>query len=86
MNLAQGRKRSVGCESNSRMRRSRNARETLETLLALDRMVVELSLRTYGVSRHQRSLMRKQNRRLHHAVRKHLPQFLETARRQAFGT
>jgi hypothetical protein len=53
--------------------------EMLDMLLALDRMVVELSLRVYKVSRRERSLMREQNRRLHRAVRKHLPRLLETS-------
>jgi hypothetical protein len=60
-----------GCESN----------ETLEALLALDRMVIEVSLRAYGVPRGQRSLMRRQNRRLHRQVRAQWPRLLEIARK-----
>jgi hypothetical protein len=45
----------------------------LDILLALDRMVVELSMRVYKVPRRHRFIMREQNRRLHDAVREHLP-------------
>jgi hypothetical protein len=41
----------------------------LEILLALDRTVVELSMRIYNIPRRDRSRMRAQNRRLHEAVR-----------------
>lgn len=57
-----------------------NAREMLEFLLALDRSVVEVSMRLYNVDPHDRGGMRRQNRQLHAAVRKGLPQFLKVAR------
>jgi hypothetical protein len=49
----------------------------LEILLAFDRTVVELSMHAYNLPRRQRFAMRKQNRRLHDAVRERLPQLLE---------
>ena len=48
----------------------------LDVLLALDRMLVEVSMRLYNVPRHDRLTMRKQNRHLHAAVRQHLPRLL----------
>jgi len=45
----------------------------LDSLLALDRMVVELSMHVYNIPRGDRFLVREQNRRLHDAVRKRLP-------------
>ncbi len=54
--------------------------KVLDILLALDRMVVEFSMRKYNVSRRDRFTMRAQNRRLHDAVREHLPRFLEPSR------
>lgn len=55
----------------------------LELMLAMDRMVVESSLRAYGLPRRERSLIRRHNRRLHHVVREHLPRWLETGRKRA---
>lgn len=49
----------------------------LDILLALDRMVVELSMRFYNIPRRDRFAMREQNRRLHDAVRERLPRFAE---------
>jgi hypothetical protein len=49
----------------------------LEILSAFDRGVVELSMGLYNVSRHDRMLMRQQNRRLHRALRKCLPRLLK---------
>jgi hypothetical protein len=46
-----------------------NADKLLDSLLALDRRVIERSLRIYNVSRRERSRMRAQMRRLHQAVR-----------------
>ena len=45
----------------------------LEALLALDRVIVEISMRMYNVSDGDRSLVRKQNRRLHKMFREHFP-------------
>jgi len=55
--------------------------EMLDVLLALDRMLVEVSMRLYNVPRHDRHTMRKQNRHLHAAVREHLPRLLKPSRR-----
>ena len=51
--------------------------QMLEILSAFDRGVVELSMGLYNVSRHDRMLMRQQNRRLHRALRKCLPRLLK---------
>jgi hypothetical protein len=47
--------------------------QELDALLTLDRRVLEFSMRIYKVSRRDRLMIRKQNRRLHDAVRQHLP-------------
>ena len=54
----------------------------LDVLLALDRMVVEVSMHLYDVKRKDRSAIRHNNRRLHAAVRKQLPQILRRSRTQ----
>jgi len=56
-------------------------RQMLDVLLALDRMLVEVSMRLYNIPRHDRLTMRKQNRHLHAAVREHLPRLLKRSRR-----
>jgi len=48
----------------------------LDILSACDRGVVEFSMGLYNVPRRDRVLMRQQNRRLHRALRKCLPQLL----------
>ena len=55
-------------------------RRMLEVLLALDRMVVEVSMHLYNVERQDRSHIRHSNRRLHAAVRKQLPRILKRSR------
>lgn len=45
------------------------ANKLLDSLLALDRRVVERSLRIYNIPRHERTRMRAQMRQLHKAVR-----------------
>lgn len=54
--------------------------EMLDTLLALDKMVIEVSMNLYDIGHRDRSRMRSQNRRLHAAVRKHLPKFFQRSR------
>ena len=54
--------------------------QMLDFLLALDRMVVEVSMHLYNVGRQDRLQIRHSNRRLHAAVRKQLPQFLKRSR------
>jgi hypothetical protein len=44
-----------------------------DTLLALDRAVVELSMHIYNLPAQDRFVMREQNQRRHDAVREHLP-------------
>jgi len=61
---------------------STNLDEMLETLFALDRSVVEVSMQLYSVGRRERQKMRSQNRRLHAAVRHQLPRLLELAGRK----
>ena len=56
--------------------------EMLDHLLALDRMLIEVSMRLYKVPRRDRFTMRAQNRRLHDAVRQHLPRLLKPSRSQ----
>jgi hypothetical protein len=46
----------------------------------LDRMLVEVSMRLYNVPRHDRFTMRKQNRRLHAAVREQMPRLMQPSR------
>lgn len=52
----------------------------LDVLLALDRMVVEVSMHLYDVKHKDRSTIRHNNRRLHAAVRKQFPQIIKRAR------
>jgi hypothetical protein len=49
----------------------------LEILSACDRGVVEFSMGLYNVPRRERALMRRQNRRLHRALKACLPQLLQ---------
>jgi len=67
-------KRGAVCDQ--RMRQS-DAKERLDTLLALDRMMVEVSMHVYDLSEADRLLMRKQNRRLHRLFRRHFPRLRE---------
>ena len=62
--------------------RPRDPKEMLDVLLALDRMLVEVSMRLYNVPGHDRSTVRKQNRRLHAAVRQQLPRLLKASPNQ----
>jgi len=57
-----------------------NPSQMLDVLLALDRMVVEVSMHLYNVERQDRSQIRHSNRRLHAAVRKQLPRILKRSR------
>ncbi len=51
----------------------------LEVLFALDRMVVEVSMQLYNVDDRDRARMRRENRRLHAALRRHFPSLLKRA-------
>ena len=57
------------------MRRN-NLNQVLDRLLTFDRSLVEFSMRLYQIPRRDRIAMRKQNRRLHHALRECLPRLL----------
>lgn len=48
----------------------------LDVFLAFDRVVVELNMAIYNVSRRDQVLMRRQNRCLHETLRTRLPQVL----------
>jgi hypothetical protein len=61
----------------------RDPEEMMDTLLTLDRMLVEISMRLYNVPRRDRFTMRKHNRRLHAAVRQQLPRLLTPSRSRA---
>lgn len=56
--------------------------EMLEMLFALDRSLVEVSMQLYNVDRRSRSEMRRDNQRLHTAMRNQLPRLLKSARRK----
>lgn len=47
--------------------------QMLDLLLALDQMLVEVSMHLYNVTDRDRSRIRRNNRRLHAAVRRELP-------------
>ncbi|SPE44203.1 hypothetical protein SBA7_300046 [Candidatus Sulfotelmatobacter sp. SbA7] len=68
------------CELPNQLTSESDRNQVLDILLALDRMVVELSMRVYNIPRRDRFIMRKQNRRLHAAVREHLPRLAEPSR------
>jgi hypothetical protein len=69
--------------SSARLIRRASPTQMLEDLFALDQMLVEVSMQLYNVNRRERSKMRAQNRRLHAAVRRHLPQLITRYRRQS---
>jgi hypothetical protein len=57
-------------KSRNRVRNERGSRSTLESLLALDAALVELSMHLYNVPGRERSVLRLQTRRLYRAVRR----------------
>ena len=61
------------CELRNQAASQSDVNKVLDILLALDRMVVELSMRVYRVPRRDQSIMREHNRRLHAAVRERRP-------------
>jgi hypothetical protein len=71
-----------GRKLRSRVLSPQDPAEMLDHLLDLDRMLVEVSMRLYKVPRRDRFTMRAQNRRLHDAVRQHLPRLLKPSRSQ----
>lgn len=56
--------------------RASDVDKLLNALRTLDRIVIEISSRIYKIPPRERAAMREQNRRLHHAIREHLSQFL----------
>lgn len=60
--------------------RQHDPEQMMDVLLALDRMLVEISMRLYNVPGRDRFTMRKHNRRLHATVRQHLPRLLTPSR------
>jgi hypothetical protein len=56
--------------------------QMMDVLLALDRMLVEVSMRLYNLPRGEQRAMRKQNRHLHKTVRQHLPRLLKRSSRR----
>ena len=56
--------------------------QMMDVLLALDRMLVEVSMHLYKLPRHEQLAMRKQNRHLHKTVRQHLPRLLKRSARR----
>jgi hypothetical protein len=71
------------CKQHTQRFNRRDPEEMMDTLLALDRMLVEISMRLYNVPRRDRFTMRKHNRRLHAAVRQQLPRLLTPSRSRA---
>jgi len=61
-------------------RRRTELQRALDLFLAVDQGVVEFSMDIYNLSRRERMAMRKQNRRLHHALREQLPQLFQPTR------
>jgi len=57
--------------------RVREVYKLLDSFRALDRSVVEISMHMYNIPRHDQVAMLQQHRRLHAAIREHLPRFLE---------
>jgi hypothetical protein len=45
-------------------------KQLLDNVLALDRQVIEASMRTYGIPVRERLRMRAENRRLHRALKR----------------
>lgn len=70
------------CSLNDRADPESDPGEMLEMLLALDRSLVEVSMQLYNVDRRSRSEMRRDNQRLHTAMRNQLPRLLKSARRK----
>lgn len=77
--MAQPHKSEWSTASNHDVRQN-DANEMLDILLALDRMLVEVSMRLYNVPGRDRSRVRRQNRRLHSVVKQHLPRLLKSSR------
>jgi hypothetical protein len=66
----------------SQIRTQRDPKQILDVLLTLDRMLVEVSMRPYNLPQHERFSVPAQNRRLHAAVKQHLPRLLRPSSHQ----
>jgi len=64
--------------------RRRNIDKLFNTLRALDRTVVEISMEIYKVPRQDRAVMLKLHRRLHDSIRQGLPRFLNRSQRGTY--
>ena len=64
------------------LNRERDTGKLVDIVLALDRILIEASMRIYRLPPHDRSVMRRHNRRLHKAVRISLPRLLESSRQR----
>jgi len=60
-------------ESRNLMTHRGDPKRILDILLAFDRSMVEISMGLYNVPRRDRALMRRQNRRLHRALKSYFP-------------
>lgn len=67
------RRRLIAFQNTKPIIRDSHSNLPLDTLLALDRMVVEVSMQLYNVNSRDRMCMRRQNRRLHAAVKQDFP-------------
>jgi len=59
----------------NRVIRERDPKLALDSVLALDRMVLEISMRIYRIPHRDKLRIRTQSRRVHIAVRQHRPRF-----------
>jgi len=69
------------CEMDAGIINKSDLHKEMDTFLALDRTVLEFSMRVYNVSRRDKEIIRKQNRRLHAAVRQQFPKLTGTSRK-----
>src|ERR1022692_580916 len=70
----------------NQIRTQRDPKQILDVLLTLDRMLVEVSMRPYNLPQHERFSVPAQNRRLHAAVKQHLPPAPETFKPSALAS
>ena len=73
--MAQPTKR-VSRNLRARAVRASHVSKLLNTIRAVDRQVVEISMHIYKIPRRDQAAMLKQHRRLHEAIRECLPSFL----------
>jgi hypothetical protein len=64
------------------LKREHDPVKAVDIMLALDRILVEVSMRMYHLPGCDRLVMRRHNRRLHKAVRNSLPRLLESSRQK----